>query len=91
MSHAHVHVHAHVNIHVHGMSGTYHMHVHAGRGWLQPTHPARNLTDHLPPACRLGVIADLRVGNQRLGPSKSRRLHRILMATRSQAEDNLVP
>ena len=63
---------------------------HLGRSWLQPTHPARDLTDRLPPACRPGVIADLRVGNQRLGPSKSRRLHRILMATREQAEDHLV-
>ena len=62
-----------------------------GRGGLQPTHPAPDLSHRLPPACRPGVIADLRVGNQRLGPSKSRRLHRILMATRENAEDHLVP
>ena len=34
-----------------------------------------------------GAIADLRVGNQRFGPCKSRRLHRILMATREQSEE----
>ena len=83
-AHAHVHVHVHVCMCVACAC--------ARRAWLAAAlPPARNLTDHLPPACRLGAIADLRVGNQRLGPSKSRRLHRVLMATREQAEDHLVP
>ena len=30
-------------------------------------------------------LADLRVGNQRLGPAKSRKVHRVIMATQEQA------
>ena len=63
----------------------------SGVAGLLPTPPAHDLTACLSPACRPGAIADLRVGNQRFGPAKSRRLHRILMATREQAEDHLVP
>tara|TARA_B110001452_G_C15119856_1_gene390320 strand:+ start:91 stop:876 length:786 start_codon:yes stop_codon:yes gene_type:complete len=37
------------------------------------------------------AIAELRVGNQRLGPCKSRRLHRVMMATREQADELMAP
>ena len=37
------------------------------------------------------AIAELRVGNQRLGPCKSRRLHRVMMATREQAGELMAP
>ena len=39
----------------------------------------------------LADIANLQVGQQRLGPAKSRRLHRVLMATGEQADELVAP
>lgn len=33
----------------------------------------------------ISAVADLRVGSKRLGPARSRRLHRVLMAARDEA------
>ena len=53
--------------------------------------PARLYQHYRAAASPESVIADLRVGERRLGPARSRRLHRVLMATREQAGELLAP
>ena len=43
------------------------------------------LPSPLPPRLVAGMLADIRVGNKRLGPSISKKIHRVIMAAQDQA------
>ena len=48
----------------------------------------RRLYDHLRRTGEIG-LQDVRVGSKRLGPARSRRIHRVLLAAREQAEESV--